>query len=74
MIVTFLIIKKSPKNVTKDFTVCSLSKISKIVLDQIYPKMFSTDNKEILLATKNVRLDSGHYASFKILSFDCKAV
>ena len=27
--------------------------------------MFSTDNKEILLATKNVRLDSGHYATIK---------
>ena len=29
---------------------------------RIYPKMFSTDQK-ILLTTRNVRLDSGRYAT-----------
>ena len=31
----------------------------------LYPEMFSTDsdNKKILLTTKNVRLDSGRYAT-----------
>ena len=44
----------------------SLSKICKIVLEYTlkYSKLISSsDNKEILLTTRNVRLESGHYAT-----------
>ena len=51
----------------KDFLEAySLSKIYKIVLEYTLKSsqlISSSDNKKILLTTKNVRLDSGHYAT-----------
>ena len=44
----------------------SLSKICKIVLEytlKCSQLISSSDNKKILLTTRNVRLDSGHYAT-----------
>jgi hypothetical protein len=51
----------------KDFLkTYSLSKICKIVLEytlKFSQLISSSDNKKILLTTKNVRLDSGRYAT-----------
>jgi hypothetical protein len=51
----------------KDFLEAySLSKICKIVLEHTLKGsqlISSSDNKKILLTTRNVRLDSGHYAT-----------
>ena len=51
----------------KDFLEAySLSKIYKIVLEYTLKSsqlISSSDNKKILLTTRNVRLDSGHYAT-----------
>ena len=54
-------------NNAKDFLEAySLSNIYKIVLEYTLKRSqlnSSSDNKKILLTTRNVRLDSGHYAT-----------
>ena len=59
-------------NFTDFLEAYSLSKICKIGLEytlKCSQVISSSDNKKILLTTKNVRLDSGRYAS-KILFFN----